>query len=117
MHPRKEQSAKDIYKIVDQYCAANLQAKYHSSSAISLVLGISDVEAQKMINKILIALPDCFFYLAKPDRIQEMVNFIAQQYLLFQSQEDIHDELFPVLLINFVNNLVEDIMLRYYSYV
>lgn len=45
-----------------------------------------------------------------------MVSFIAQQYLLFQAQENINDELFPSLLINFVNNLVEEIMLRYYSY-
>ncbi|HHF7366232.1 TPA: hypothetical protein ACPSKY_001337 [Legionella bozemanae] len=116
MHPRKEQSAKEIYRIVDQYCEANLHSKYSSSSAIPLVLGISDTDAQKLIHKILIALPDCFFYLAKPERVNEMVSFIAQQYLLFQAQENINDELFPSLLINFVNNLVEEIMLRYYSY-
>ncbi|WP_115707667.1 hypothetical protein [Legionella sainthelensi] len=117
MHPRKEQSAKEIYNIVDQYCEANIRAKYHATSAISFVLGISDVDAQKLINKIVIALPDCFFYLAKPERINEMINFIAQQYLLFQVQENINDELFPSMLINFVNNLVEEIMLRYYSFV
>lgn len=61
MHPRKEQSAKEIYRIVDQYCEANLHSKYSSSSAIPLVLGISDTDAQKLIHKILIALPDCFF--------------------------------------------------------
>ncbi|MCE0722088.1 MULTISPECIES: hypothetical protein [Legionella] len=116
MHPRKEQSAKEIYRIVDQYCEENLHSKYGSSSAIPLVLGISDTDAQKLIHKILIALPDCFFYLAKPERISEMVGFIAQRYLLFQVQENINDELFPSLLINFVNNLVEEIMLRYYSY-
>ncbi|KTD00470.1 hypothetical protein OQJ19_07040 [Fluoribacter gormanii] len=116
MHPRKEQFAKEIYRIVDHYCEQNRHSKYRANSAIPLVLGISDMDAQKLINKILIALPDCFFYLAKPERISEMVNFIAQQYLLFQAQENINDELFPSLLINFVNNLVEDIMLRYYSY-
>ena len=116
VHPRKEQSAKEIYRIVDQYCEANMHSKYRSSSAISLVLGISDVDAQKLINKIIIALPDCFFYLAKPERISEMVNFIAQQYLLFQAQENVNDELFSNLLINFVDNLVEEIMLRYFSY-
>ncbi|ARB92714.1 hypothetical protein [Legionella longbeachae] len=117
MHPRKEQSAKEIYNIVDQYCEANIRAKYHTTSAISFVLGISDTVAQKLINKIVIALPDCFFYLAKPEQINEMINFIAQQYLLFQAQENINDELFPSMLINFVNNLVEEIMLRYYSFV
>lgn len=116
MHPRKEQSAREIYKIVDQYCESNMRSKYSSSSAIPIVLGVSDSDAQKLIQKIIIALPDCFFYLAKPARINEMVNFIAQQYLLFQAQENIKDELFPSLLINFVNNLVEEIMLRYYSY-
>ncbi|QMT58666.1 MULTISPECIES: hypothetical protein [unclassified Legionella] len=116
MHPRKEQSAKEIYRIVDQYCAENRHGKYRTSSAIPLVLGISDTDAQKLINKIMIALPDCFFYLAKPERIREMIHFIAQQYLLFQAQENIHDEFFPNLLINFVNHLVEEIMLRYYSY-
>ncbi|MGL5742595.1 MAG: hypothetical protein ACRCXC_08620 [Legionella sp.] len=45
-----------------------------------------------------------------------MIHFIAQQYLLLQAHENIHDELFPTLLINFVNNLVEEIMLRYFSY-
>lgn len=116
MHPRKEQSAKEIYTIVDQYCEANKRIKSGVRSAISLVLGISNADAQKLIGKILIALPDCFFYLAKPERIDEMVNFIAQEYVLFQAQENIEDELFPTLLINFVNNLVEEIMLRYYSY-
>lgn len=62
MHPRKEQSAKEIYNIVDQYCEANIRAKYHTTSAISFVLGISDVDAQKLINKIVIALPDCFLF-------------------------------------------------------
>lgn len=117
MHPRKEESAKEIYNIVDQYCEANTHAKCSQASAISFVLGVSETDVQKLIRKIVIALPDCFFYLAKPDQVNEMVDFIAQQYLLFQAQENIDDELFPSMLINFVNNLVEEIMLRYYSFV
>jgi hypothetical protein len=60
MHPRKEQYAKEIYKIIDQYCEENTTIKY-KGHAMPLVLGVSDVDAQKLINKVLIALPDCFF--------------------------------------------------------
>jgi hypothetical protein len=116
VHPRKEQSAKEIYRIVDQYCESKASSKYKIDSAIAGVLGISGREAQKLINKIVLALPDCFFYLAKPERVHEMVTFIAQEYLLFQAQQQVEDELFPSLLVNFVNNLVEEIMLRYFSY-
>ncbi|MBI2785389.1 MAG: hypothetical protein HYX60_03405 [Legionella longbeachae] len=116
MHPRKEQYVKEIYQFIELYCEANTHIKHSASSPITIVLGISNADALKLINKILIALPDCFFYLAKPQRIEEIVSFIAKQYLLFQAQENIDDELFPTLFINFINNLVEDIMLRYYSY-
>jgi hypothetical protein len=47
--------------------------------------------------------------------MEEMLCFIAQQFVLFQAQENIDDELFPILLINFINSLIENIMLRYYS--
>ena len=115
MHPIKQQYAEEVYQIIAQYCEKNFLDKNKNNKALSSVLGITDDEAQKLINKILIALPDCFFYMAKPLCLNEMLRFIAQQYLLFQVQENIDDVLFPILLINFINSLVEDIMLRYYS--
>ena len=116
MHPRKEQYATEIYRIIDRFFEANAQIKEpKSSKALPAVLGISTDETQKIINKIMIALPDWIFYMLKPIYLDEMLSFIAQQYFLFQIQENIKDELFPILLINFINSLIEELMKRYYA--
>jgi len=116
MHPKKQQYAQEIYRIIVHFCETNTQVKNPlADSALSAALGLSNEEAQKIINKILIALPDWVFYMLKPKYLNEMLGFIAQQYFLFQVQENIKDELFPLLLINFINSLLEALMLRYYS--
>jgi hypothetical protein len=111
MHPLKREYAKEVYNAVFEACSVMTGDKV---TPIASVLKINANQAQDIINKILIALPDQFFYLASKTQLSDILFFIAKDYMFFQAQEDIESEDYAYNLINFITHLTSDIAKRYY---
>ena len=59
MHPRKKQYTSEIYTLTLKICSLMSEKQ---ELAIPAVLNISNGDAKEIIKKIMIALPDYFFY-------------------------------------------------------
>ena len=112
MHPRKEAYSREVLRLVTRLCGEMTVKK---NQAIPLVLDISESEAEDIINKIMIALPDKFFYNATIEMLDDMLLFISKNILLFQVQENIEEERYAAHLIGFIRCLVASIADRYYQ--
>lgn len=86
----------------------------NKSKAIPLVLKITNSDTSAIIDKVMIAIPDRCFYDANPAMIYDLIEFIANNYILFQAQENIDDNNYVFNLTNFINNLILSIEKRYY---
>lgn len=112
MHPRKKIYAKEAYNLVKKICE---QFSDNKTQSIPIVLNISNQDAFEIIKKVMIALPDNFFYNATPDMLYDMIGFISKNLILFQVQENIDQEDYAYHLLDFINNLSVTIDKRYYS--
>lgn len=112
MHPLKREYAKEVYSSVLEACSLMTEDK---QTPVASVLKINANDAQDIINKILIALPDHFFYLASETKLNDILFFIAKDYMFFQAQEDVESEDYAHNLINFITHLTSDIAQRYYG--
>src|SRR5690349_12568184 len=112
MHPRKEIYAQEVYHLVGMICK---QMSEPTKAAIPTVLNITNNDAQIIINKIMIALPDCYFYNANAAKLYDMLAFISKNLILFQAQEHFEEEDYAYNLINFISSLSQSIAKRYYS--
>lgn len=110
MHPKKLEYAKEILKLATQMCAVMTTEQ---SSPIAQVLNLSPDDLFEIIKKIMIALPDEFFYNATPAMLNNLIAFISNQLILFQVQEDISEEHYPYHLSNFINELAYSIASLY----
>lgn len=111
MHPRKKIYAQEIYKLITLICKKMSKG---NSAGISSVLNISNKDAYDIINKIVIALPDNYFYNANTIMLYDILGFISKNLILFQVQENIEEKDYAYHLIDFINNLSASIALRYY---
>lgn len=112
MHPQKELYAKEVFQLVKRGCS---QVTKDRRKAIELALHLSEENLQEIIKKIMIALPDVFFYRAKPVILYDMLCFISKHIILFQVQEDLKEEHYVTHLFNFIQVLSKGIHVRYYS--
>lgn len=112
MHPQKKIYAKEIYQLTSIICK---KASKGHDSTIKDVLNISDKDIYDIINKIIIALPDSYFYNANKAMLYDMLAFISKNIILFQVQEDINEEDYAYHLIDFINGLSLSIGTRYYQ--
>lgn len=112
MHPRKKLYAKEVFGLVIKICT---KFSDNTKDAIPVVLNISNEDAFEIIKKVMIALPDNFFYNATPSLLYDMLAFISKNLVLFQVQENIAQEDYAYHLINFINDLSLTIDERYYS--
>lgn len=112
MHPRKKKYANEVFNLTTQVCSEMSEEK---DSPISVVLNISTSDAREIINKIMIALPDEFFFNATSTMLYDMIALITKNLILFQVQENIDDDEYVYHLIDFINALTLIIQARYYS--
>jgi len=68
---------------------------------------------ETMINKLMLALPEQFFYPLNGAVKQDSICFIAKNVVLFACQEKTNDDLFINNFINFIETLLFDIRMRY----
>ncbi|HAT8266801.1 TPA: hypothetical protein JBA93_13545 [Legionella pneumophila subsp. pneumophila] len=112
MHPRKKIYANEVYQLVNTICK---QISENKNVAIAEVLNISEKDAYEIIKKIMIALPDSYFYNANTTMLYDMIAFISKNLIFFQVQENIDEEDYAYHLINFINGLSTSIAIRYYQ--
>lgn len=112
MHPRKKIYAKEIYNLVAIICKKMSEG---TNAAIPNVLSISNKDAYDIIKKIIIALPDDYFYMANATMLYDMIAFISKNLIFFQVQENIEEEDYAYHLIDFINSLSTSIAMRYYK--
>jgi hypothetical protein len=112
MHPRKQQYSQEIYGLVTQICRKFSENK---TAVVPSVLNISERDALEIIKKIIIALPDHYFYNANKFKLYDMITFISKNIVLFQIQENIHDNEYAYHLIDFINGLTSSIAIKYYQ--
>lgn len=110
MHPQKLKYAKEILALTTQMCAVMTTEK---NSPIEQVLNLSPEGMFEIIKKIMIALPDEFFYNATPAMLNNLIAFISNQLILFQVQEDVSEENYPYHLSNFITELTYSISSLY----
>ncbi|CEG56625.1 hypothetical protein [Legionella fallonii] len=112
MHPQKKIYAKEIYQLVAIICK---QMSDEHNSEMQSVLNISNKDTYDIINKIMIALPDSYFYNANKSMLYDMLAFISKNLILFQIQENIEEDDYAYHLIDFINSLSISIATRYYQ--
>lgn len=112
MHPRKKIYAEEVYLLVKMICRK--MCNEHQTE-VPDVLNISNKEVHDIINKVIIALPDSYFYNANTTMLYDMLAFISKSLILFQVQENIEEEDYTYHLIDFINSLSTEIAMRYYQ--
>jgi len=112
MHPKKLGYSKDILYLVKKSCAV---FSHKRNPSLRSMININHDEAFYIIKKIMIALPDHFFYNANKKKLNDMIAFIAKNFILFQSQEEINGDHYAYNLINFIDDLTSAIGIRYYQ--
>ncbi|ARB93740.1 hypothetical protein [Legionella longbeachae] len=112
MHPLKKQYANGVLNLLNLMCQKATENK--KNVAIEEVLHISKNDANEIVKKVIIALPDSYFYNANSIMLYDMLGFISKNIFFFQAQENINDENYAYHLIGFINSLIRDISVRYY---
>lgn len=111
MHPEKSQYVDEIYQLVTEIC---MKMAGDRGSGIPLVLNISKDDAKEIIKKIMIALPDRYFYSASPFVLYDMLGLIGKNFILFQVQENLDEDDYAYHLIDFIKGLSFTIAAKYY---
>ena len=112
MHPRKKIYAKEVYLLVTMSCRKMSDSL---NTEITDVLNISNKDAHNLINKVIIGLPDAYFYNANTTMLYDMLAHISKNLILFQVQENIEEDDYTYHLIDFINSLSNSIAMRYYQ--
>ncbi|WP_126322280.1 hypothetical protein [Candidatus Rickettsiella viridis] len=78
------------------------------------VLKLSTTNLEKIIDKIIIALPERQFHNASPIMSQDILSFIAKNFIFFQAQEDLNSDGYEQNLLSFIGCLSDQIDQRYF---
>ena len=111
MHPMKRRYVQDILKRLLEHCRFMSTEK---DEPLLQLFNMSTSTTEGILTKIMIALPDRYFYNATPIMLSDILDFIVKNYLLFASQEDINSQVYVYDLMNFISSLSTEIDARYY---
>ncbi len=112
MEVDKAKIVNDIVEKIRIFCNDFVTRPYKESDSNDnyvLPLPATKLEIKNIISKIITGLPPYYFTI---DKITSLVikEHIVKEYVLFQAQEDITDELFPEYLSNFIDELRDEIL-------
>ncbi|NQY42686.1 MAG: hypothetical protein HRT87_05010 [Legionellales bacterium] len=72
-------------------------------------LPATKIEIKNIVRKIITAIPPYYFTIDETTT-SVIIDYIVSEYILFQAQEDITDELYPQYLSNFINELRDEML-------
>lgn len=115
MYSKKEEFAQQIFDYVANICKNQLSTvqAYDNDNKVFHVLGLYEKDLRDILRKITCALPD-YIYINKLTNIyNEVSEYIAREYILFQAQEDIRDPYFVDYLMGFIYESINNINYAY----
>ena len=118
MYAKKEDFAQQLFDYVANLCKGQLSTiqTYSNDNKVFDVLGVYEKDLREILKKITNALPD-HIYLGKTSNVyNEVSEYIAREYILFQSQEDIKNPYFTEYLTNFIYEVINNINYTYHFY-
>lgn len=115
MYPRQEEFVQQVFDYVANVCKnqlANVRT-YDNDNKVFDVLGIYEKDLRTILRKIACALPDYVYNNDLVDIYNEVSEYIAREYILFQTQEDITNENFIDYLTCFIYESVNAVNYTY----
>lgn len=106
MQPSKLDFSNDVMRIVYKVC--QLAFNLHSEQDIQRVFGMTYKEMEAVIQQIAAAMPDAIFHLSA-QRLEEIKNICAREFVFFQVQEKCDDPQYQHDLTSFIQFFTRDI--------
>lgn len=103
--------SEDVVNIVRELCALVFNIK--TEEQLENVLGISSERMGQVIQEIINALPDYLFEPSFAQKLEEIKNICAREYVFFQAQEKWNDPNYAQDLLNFTYIFSRDIQDRF----
>lgn len=104
---QKLASVKDVVKIIHEIC--QVVFRVNTEEEFEGVFGINGHQLEKVIEQIILALPDRFFFPGMHHKLEEIKAICAREFIFFQVQEKYNDVRYEVNLKNFIRILVRDL--------
>lgn len=103
MHSNRREISNAVQGEVHRY----LNDISDDDDAIQVNLKLNAQQLTVIINKILIAIPDdCLIH---QNKIDDLNQYIAKEFILFQAHEDLNDPYYGESLLMFIEQLIKDI--------
>ena len=116
MDSQKKYFANEVYNQVEHICSFMVDGM---SSGIPQVLNISKDDTKEMIEKVMVSLPDHYFFNAPPTVLDDMLGLISNDLILFQVKENIEEKAneddYDYRFTDFISGLSSTIADRYYQ--
>ena len=101
MHSSRQLIHDDLVKRLP-YLVKKIGGELAGQDEYQFVLGISRTEANELLKKIVNALPMSIINTVDHHELNAIKNFILKEFILFQCQENIHEQYYPQLFSNFI---------------
>ncbi|BBB15355.1 uncharacterized protein RVIR1_08720 [Candidatus Rickettsiella viridis] len=105
-------NTREAVRLINASC--RLMAGEEEHDPVTAVIKLTPQDLEQLINKIMRTLPARQFDNATPLLRQDILSFIAKNFIFFAAQEDIHSAHSQYHLINFIACLSDQIDTRYY---
>lgn len=105
-------NTKKAISLINASC--RLMTEKEEQDPVAAVLKLTPQDLEQLINKIMSTLPARQFDNTTPLIHQDILSFIAKNFIFFAAQEDIHSVHYQYHLLNFIACLSDQIDTRYY---
>lgn len=110
MQVTQQQFAEDVMHIVYQIC--KMVYNVHSDDDIERIFGTSRNQIENILTRTVSALPSKAFEQSSKNKIKELEEILAKEFIFFQIQEKVNDPQYQNDLANFILLLSRDLNKR-----
>jgi len=109
MQARKLEFSNDVIRLVHDLC--KLVFNSTTDHDVEKIFGITHEQLEKIIKNIVDAMPACIF--EHPQKLNEIKNIFAKEFIFFQVQEKMNDPHYPDDLSDFIKIFSRDIQKKF----
>lgn len=110
LHPCKQQCVNQLIKNVEQRCD---ELSVDNDSALYSIVHLDKAQLSEIIEQIIMLLPDKFFYGTQKARLYDLLKFISDKFIQFQSEHYQQEPNYKQQLNQFIHQLTIDIYQQY----
>jgi len=110
MQARKLEFSNDVIRLVDDLC--NLVFNATTDHDVEKIFSITHKQLEQIIREIIDAIPDCIFE-QTPQKLDEIKNIFAKEFIFFQVQEKLNDPHYSDDLSDFIKIFARDIQKKF----